>query len=53
MTAGLAKAPCTSTGRITPKSNSAAAADSAATSDRIRPWISTATTPTSTTRAAI
>ena len=53
MTAGLAKAPCTSTGRMTPSSSNAAAAASAATSDRIRPWIRTPTTATRTTSAAI
>ncbi len=53
MTAGLAKAPWTSTGRITPISSRAAAADSAATSERILPWIRTPTTTTRTASAAI
>ncbi|MNE25092.1 hypothetical protein D3C80_1184090 [compost metagenome] len=53
MTAGLAKALWTSTGRTTPSSNRAAAPLSATTSDRMRPWIINPTTATRTMSAMI
>src|SRR3954465_13194282 len=51
--AGLAKAPCTSTGRMVWVISNMAAPASAATSARSRPWTIAETTPTSTSSAMI